>query len=154
MEGITRLDRVCVFGGKLSFLIPHEWIEVTSDDDHYLYQQPGTDSGWLRVSLITSKPVNETPSQQLDRSFAGRDSVGVDERTGNWVCTSEKDSDEEGVQIHLYYWKVANIVLPDLVREAVFSYTILRERINEEEISQTVKLIGQLASLAQFSCTT
>lgn len=35
MESIICLDRVFVFGDKLSFLIPHGWIEQTSDNDHY-----------------------------------------------------------------------------------------------------------------------
>jgi hypothetical protein len=147
MESITRLDKVFIFGDKLSFLIPHEWIEETLDD-HYLYRRPGTDPGWLRVSLVTSKAVNEVPSQRLERIFASRDNVSVDGRTGNLVCTSEKDSEEKGVPIHLYYWKVANIVLPDLVCEAVFSYTILPEHMDEEK--ETVKLLGQLASQAEF----
>lgn len=53
---ITRLDRVSIFGDKLSFLIPHEWVEDTDEaEDVYLYHAPGTDSGWLRLSLITAK---------------------------------------------------------------------------------------------------
>jgi hypothetical protein len=150
MESITRLDRVSVFGGKLSFLIPHDWIEEV-EGDNYLYTRPGSDSGWLRVSLITCKPIDETPLQRLERVFGSRDGFGLDARTGNRVCNSEKDSEEEGAQIHHFYWKVANIVVPDLVYEALFSYTILRERVNEEETRQTVKLIGQCSSQAAFS---
>ena len=52
---IQRLDRVLIFGDKLSFLISHEWVEDTSEaEDLYLYHAPGADSGWLRVSLITA----------------------------------------------------------------------------------------------------
>jgi hypothetical protein len=36
MGNVTRLDRVSVFGNTLSFLIPHDWIEGQSEDDHYL----------------------------------------------------------------------------------------------------------------------
>jgi hypothetical protein len=151
MESITSLDRVFVFGDRVSFLIPHEWIEQTSENDHYLYQRPETDSGWLRVSLLTIKTVRETPSQCLQRMFANRDGVSVEEQTGNMVSASEKDSEEEGVKIHLYYWGVANIAPPDAVCEAVFSYTILLDRIKEAETVFTVKVIGQLASQAEFS---
>jgi hypothetical protein len=35
MKDVTGLDRVSIFGDKLSFYIPHEWVE-TIDDDHYL----------------------------------------------------------------------------------------------------------------------
>jgi hypothetical protein len=152
MTNITRLDRVFTFGGKLSFLIPHEWVEEVEDgNDDYLYHQPGIDSGWLRVSLLTIRAVDETPSQRLYRVFAGRDNVKLDQQTGNSIDTWEKDSEEKGNQIHLYYWKVANIVTPDLVRIAVFSYTILRARMNNEGNLEVVKLIDQLASEAKFS---
>ena len=46
------LDEVSVFGGKLSFLLPHDWEEMETEQDNvYLYSQPKTDSGWFRVSL-------------------------------------------------------------------------------------------------------
>jgi hypothetical protein len=114
MEKITRLDRVSIFGGKLSFLIPHEWIEEDEGDD-YLYHEPGTDSGWLRVSLITSRSAEKTPVQRLKQHFEGEDNVTVDKQTGNMVRFSEKDSEEEGALIHNYNWMVANVVLPYLV---------------------------------------
>ena len=150
MESVTRLDRVFPFDGMLSFLIPSEWAEET-EDDHYLYARPGTDSGWLRVSLITIRSVSETLSRSLERAFDGREQVIVEERTGNLVRASEKDSGEAGIDIHLYYWKVAQVLPPDLICKAIFSYTVLRERINEEETRQTVKLIARLASQARFS---
>ena len=150
MERITRLDKVSVFGNKLSFLVPHESVEESASDDIYLYQRPGTESGWLRVSLFTTRALNETPSRLLDRTFRSGDYVSVDEQSGNLVRTKEKDSEEEGVSIHQYYWMVANIVPPDWIYEAVFSYTILGERINEEENKHTVKISAQLAGQAEF----
>jgi hypothetical protein len=57
---------------------------------------------------------------------------------------------EDGVQIHLYYWIVANVVEPNLIREAVFSYTVLHERINDEDTVRIVRLLRQLVSQAYF----
>ena len=140
-----------MFGDKLSFLIPHEWVEGNGEeDDHYLYHAPEAKSGWLRVSLITLRTV-EPPSQRLKQIYGAKENVTVDAKTGNFVSVSEKDSQEDGCSIHIYYWRVANFVLPDLVHEAVFSYTILRERLNDQETLQSVKLIGQLVSEAEFS---
>jgi hypothetical protein len=150
MEKITRLDRVSIFGGKLSFLIPHEWVEEDEGDD-YLYHEPGTDSGWLRVSLITSRNSEETPAQRLKRHFEAEDNVTVEKQTGNVVRFSEKDSEEEGVLIHNYNWMVANVVLPDMIWEALFSYTVRLDRVNTENARTTVRLIGELVSHADFS---
>ena len=112
MEETTRLDEITVFGGKLSFLIPHSW-EETTEENNYLYSHPAADSGWFRVSLNTARAVGETPAQLLKRKFDGRENVTHDEQTGNWVCSYERDSAEKGVKIHLYYWIVAHVVEPD-----------------------------------------
>jgi hypothetical protein len=150
MEETTRLDEVTVFGGKLRFLIPHDWDE-TAEEDHYLYSHPGADSGWFRVSLNTAKALGETPAQMLKRVFDGRKNVAHDEQTGNWVSAYERDSEEEGVKIHTYYWIVANVVEPDLLREAVFSYTVPTEGTNDQQTTKMLSLIGQIVRRANFS---
>ncbi len=144
-----RLDRVTIFGQKLSFLIPHEWEESDEDGD-YLYHKEGTESGWLRVSLLTVKADSETPGQKLKTFFDGRPNVVKEQNTGNLICSYEEDSEQNGVPIYLYYWLVANMVPPDLVREAIFSYTVLRSRKDEEDTKETVELLKELLSVAQF----
>jgi hypothetical protein len=89
MEKTTRLDRVSIFGGKLSFLIPHEWIEEV-EGDNYLYHEPGTDSGWLRVSLITLQNADETPTQGLSRIFEGKADVTSKSKPGIWSASLRK----------------------------------------------------------------
>jgi hypothetical protein len=64
MPNIERLDEVLIFNEKLSFLIPHEWIEAEEATDAYLYHYPETDSGWFRVSLNTVK-TNTDPMKRL-----------------------------------------------------------------------------------------
>ena len=150
MDYANRLDRVTIFGGKLSFLIPQGWVERLSEGDHYLYSLPEADSGWLRVSLITSRATIEVPLHHLKRLFAGEETVCVDEQTGNSVITFEKETEEEGVALHLYYWKVANVVQPDLFCEGVFSYTVLLDWKDDEETKRMVSLVGDLVSRADF----
>ena len=144
----TRLDEVSVFGDKLRFLIPHEWVEgVAEEEDLYLYHAPDAESGWLRVSLITVK-TDKPPQQRLQELF-GKTSV-VNEESGNLVETWEKESEENGVPIHLYYWRVANAVPPNLVQEAVFSYTTLADRRGDQSTREMVDLLDQLVGLATF----
>jgi hypothetical protein len=147
---IRRLDEVSIFGKKVRFLIPHEWVEGDEEaHDYYLYQAPHTDSGWLRISLITF--TTNVPQERLERLFADSEDWFISEESGNYVERSEKRSHEDVSDIHIYYWKVANIVLPDRVLEAVFSYTVLAERCEELETRETVTLVGQLVSEAVFS---
>ena len=151
MKEAIRLDEVTVFGGKLSFLIPHDWEEQESvADTFHLYSRPNAESGWFRVSLNTSRPIAEKPAENLNRIFDGRDNVRRDEQTGNVVCAFQRDTEEECVKLRLYYWLVANVVEPDLVREAVFSYTVLSEQTDAEETKKMLELLEQTVSRANF----
>lgn len=42
------------------------------------------------------------------------------------------------------------MVEPDLVREAVFSYTVLSERTNDQQTTKMLSLIGQIVNRADF----
>jgi hypothetical protein len=46
---------------------------------------------------------------------------------------------------------VANVVEPNLVREAVFSYTVLHERINDVDTARTLGLFRQIVNRAHFN---
>jgi hypothetical protein len=112
MTRIRRLDEVSIFNGKLSFLIPHEWIEAESgNSEAYLYQAPDGRSGWLRVSLITTKGVAD-PWERLAKLFSESENVTRNEVTGNLIRSSEKDTVEDGDRLHIYYWVVGGIVPP------------------------------------------
>jgi hypothetical protein len=150
MQNVSSLDRVYIFNNELSLLVPHEWIEEV-EDDHYLYHDPGSDSGWLRVSLVTSECGEEPASDRLSRRLNTSENVTVEERTGNRILASEKDVEESGDRIHIYYWKVFSVVALNFIYEAVFSYTVLANRTNDEDTRKLVKVIGQVVSQSQFS---
>jgi|SRR5579863_1296079 hypothetical protein len=145
---ISRLDRVSIFNDKLTFLIPHEWIEVESDkNDVYQYQLPDARSGFFRVSLISGRG----PAEKLRESFIKEHvNVEVTPSTGNFIARSEKTSTQDGTRIHIYYWFVGGYVRPDVIREAVFSYTVLADLVDDSETQSDVKIIGQLIADARF----
>jgi len=126
---------------------------MESEQDHYSYCRPETDSGWFRVSLVTAKEDSFSPSEKLKQIFAKRQNVSREEQTGNLVCAPDRDSEEDGEKIHLYYWIVANVVEPNLVREAVFSYTVLSERVNDKDTVHMLRLLGQIVGQADFNPT-
>lgn len=150
MQGVTRLDEITLFNGKLTFLIPHEWQEIVEGEDLYCYGQPGASLGWLRVSLNTTMASQETSAETLNKIVEGKNAAR-NERTGNCVWTRERNTKEDGVPIHLFYWFVVNVAGSSLVREAIFSYTVLEDRKNEEETQSLVELIAQIAGLARFN---
>ncbi len=148
----VRLDRVFPFNEKLSFLIPHEWTE-DYETDHYIYQAPNTDSGWLRVSLITMTSPGKCSKEQLRKLLNERaqKEIGEHYESGeNVVVTWKQLSEERGSPICNYWWAVGHSFGPNLAREALFSYTILRERAEDTETRETVSLVGRLVVDAQF----
>jgi hypothetical protein len=105
MEDIIRLDGVSTFRDQLSFLIPRDWVEGESEEDHYLYRAPNTDSGWLRVSLISLKVDKETPTERLHRLHSqwrseDEDNVFI-ERTNNVIRVRKKDTEQNGELLRL-----------------------------------------------------
>ena len=148
-----RLDRVFPFDEKLSFLIPHDWTEEF-DTDHYLYQAPNTDSGWLRVSLITLTNPGECSKEQISELLnerAQKEAGEFHESGENIVVAWKQLSEESGSPICNYWRAVGHSFGANLAREALFSYTILRERSEETETRGTVSLIGRLVADAQFA---
>jgi hypothetical protein len=131
-------------------LIPHDWVESGEGDD-YLYHRPNADSGLFRISLITVPVDGGTPAERLAHFFDGRANVFTEPLTGNVVYAYEKDSEEDGVPIHLFYWMVANVVSRNLIREAIFSYTVRSDCVDDEETKQEVVLVGQLVSQANLA---
>jgi len=150
MTAARSLDEVSVFNNRLTFLIPHEWIEVESGDDGtYQYQVPDARSGWFRAPLITTKGVAK-PAERLAQVFRGYDDVSKD-ATGNLIRRSEKDTVQDGENLHIYYWFVGGCVTPDIVCEAVFSYTVLSNLVENADTLSEVNLIGRLVSDARFN---
>jgi len=150
MREVKSLDEVFTFGDQLSFLIPHEWIEGESgDDDTYLYHYPDSDSGWLRVTLLTLKGCAD-PAERLHDIFGKKQSYWVDEETENLVRTFEKDTEQDGDLLHMYYWQVGNFVKPDLVQEAIFSYAILRDRVKDKSNLRMISVLSQVLPRAKF----
>jgi len=145
---IKRLHEVSIFSHKLTFLIPHEWIEVESNEnDVYQYQLPDATSGFFRVSLITG----HGPAENLRKSFQKEHgNVEVNPTTGNFIARSEKASTQDGTRIHIHYWFVGGSVGPGVIREAVFSYTVLADLVDDNETQSDLKIIGQLVADARF----
>lgn len=147
--GFRRLDEVTVFGGKLTLLIPHEWVDGDDGDEGtYLYYEPDAQSGWFRISLLTIQNVQE-PEERLYSVFK-QEAFETDEETGNLVLREEKDSMQDGVPLRIFKWRVGGIVLPDKVVEAIYSYTVLVEKL-DKNVAAEIKLLHRLVSKSRFA---
>ena len=87
---------------------------------------------------------------RTEADFQRQEKASKNAETGNWTDTYIHEREEDGYKIRLYYWVVANAVKPDLIREAVFSYTVLADRADDEETLQIVNLLEQIISRASL----
>jgi hypothetical protein len=69
----------------------------------------------------------------------------------NAIIYYTEDSEEDGEQILMHYWEIANPVAPDHARLAIFSYTILRTQANNPDIQDTIKLLNSEIEQCIFS---
>jgi hypothetical protein len=147
----SRLDRVFTFGHQLSFLIPHEWIEGESEGNNCLYHAPNADSGWLRASLVSLKNTSREQLRDLLRERAEEHNGELYDSSDNVVVAWKQMSEEDGVLICNYWWAVAHFHSPALTHEALFSYTILRERSEDPDTRETLSLVAKLVAEASFT---
>jgi hypothetical protein len=146
-----RLDRVSTFGDQLSFLIPHEWIEGENEGNNYLYHAPNADSGWLRASLLSLRNTSKEQLRDLLSERAEKHTGELYESGDNVVVAWEQMSEEDGVPICNYWWAVAHFHSPAFIHEALFSYTILRERSEDPDTREALSLVAKLVAEASFT---
>lgn len=144
-----RLDEISYLG-KLRFLIPHHWVE-DSEEDHSCFHEEGAESGFLRVSLIT-QTLPGTGNLDEVRRMMQRDRSNGEEfaQVGDNVVVSYEAEAKSDPSSYIYWWLVGGLVSKDIIREAVFSYTVSKSVKNLSETQEMVKLVGELVSKAEF----
>jgi hypothetical protein len=148
----VRLDRVFIFGEQLSFLVPHDWVESDEASNSYLYHAPSADSGWLRASLISiRRGCSRDELRSLLNERAKAEAGELSEVGSNIVVAWEKDAEESGDPITHFWWAVGHYHGPKLSHEALFSYTVPRERRADSETRETVSLLAELVADATFA---
>jgi hypothetical protein len=144
-------DEVTIFGGKLRFLIPKEWDEGgVESKGEYMYCVPGTRSGWFRASLVTTQLGTGSSAEWVERHTETQGGAQVEPRTGSHFQHYEKGTTEEGDPIRIYYWIVWNAAGPHVARQAIFSFTVLSELVDDEATADTVNMLRQFIPRAEF----
>jgi hypothetical protein len=113
-----RLDRVFAFSDRMSFLIPHHWVdEEEGDDNSYLYYAQDGSEGWLRASLLSVKKNGTATTESLklenlrEAQEKGQELLECGE---NIIRRYREYSEREGTPICNCYWIVSQCVSADL----------------------------------------
>jgi hypothetical protein len=145
-------DRVSLFGDKISIRIPHEWEEVDSDDIETVTFYDQVDKlGWLRVSLFT---------KQTEESFQDVDLKNLIDSAHDGDCGFYKVGDvyvaawdeetKSDSSIMMFYWEAGAIINSKLMRMAIFSLTVEKERMNKDGFDDEIAMIQDCIFATHF----
>jgi hypothetical protein len=148
----VEFDRVDCFG-KISVRIPHSWAQGEGDDGTCEFFDPNGKTGTLRASLVTAQRDEGCTQETLqDEEFEIRHEpnanffrVGSDRFAAEWNGPAKK---EDGV--HMFYWTVAAVINPKLIRKAVFSYTVINSRMREPDFSGELQIVRDCVLATYF----
>lgn len=142
-------------GGLVRFRIPAQWIEEYEDDGGGTFYADDPDSPTLRLNVVTfraSRLVDEnTPSELLNSRAekTGQSIVLLD--TGNSVIAYNQRFEEDGHNLLIFYWELANAVPPSHGRLAIFSLTILESQQHDPAIIETIQMVDREVKASELA---
>jgi hypothetical protein len=154
-KGPPKMKTIKYRGGIVEFRIPASWREEYDENGGGTFYEDGNESAIFRLSLMTFK--SPTPTTTLSSVEALKVTRQAENRTvetlanGNALLRYTEAGTEQGNKLKIMYWQVANIVPPEHVRIAVFSYTILESQENEKKFKDEITLLDSEIRSAAFA---
>lgn len=150
-----KMKNISYNGGVVEFSIPANWTENYDPDRGGIFCDPSPDSASLRLNMITAKspaPITENSATEALKALKHFQSGHVESLpNGNALLTSSGPATEEGHQLHMFYWIVANPVKPDHIRVAIFTYTLLEGQQDQKRFKDEMSLLESEIRKASFS---
>ena len=152
-----RMKEIQYRGGVVTFSVPKHWVEHYEPDGGGMFYEDAPDTGTLRLNVITAKSPKPLSADAAYEDLLTMKSFKAEsvQRLGNGtaMATSIQHSTEHGQAITIFWWYVANLVRPDYIRFANFSFTVLTSQENSEAINREVQLLAESIKNAKFHST-
>jgi hypothetical protein len=143
------------YRGILSFRIPASWMEEYEETGGGIFYLDQPDSATLAVNVLTfeSSGIFENVSAEDFIKSRMKDINTelnlLDNR--NASITYWKHAGEAGNELAIKYWEIANIVQPNHIRIAIFSYTLLKKQTQDKYYLDEINLLNQEILSCKFS---
>lgn len=151
-ESPSNLKQIIYRGGIVVFSLPDAWVEEYEPEGGGVFYAPGDDTGTLRLDVITAKspsPVSSSASGEVLAKIGYPHAENLP--TGGAISKHVSREVDRGAPITIYWWYLANVVEPDHVRIASFSYSILSSQEKSERTASDISFIEQSIRNARFS---
>jgi hypothetical protein len=151
------LKTVSYRGGLVRFRIPAGWVESYETEGGGEFYDDDPQSGTLRLNVLTFEQTVEghveSAFEFLSRS-AGQIRPGVEvigRPDGNASLSYWEFAEEDGEELAIRFWQVANAVPPRHMRIAAFSYTLLKSQMSRPRFVAEVEMIDREIGMCEFA---
>ena len=131
--------------GLVQFRIPAHWIQRNDEEGAAFLDPEEPDFGTLQLQVITLEapgPVGGDTAAELLIPRAAEHGVEIELlENGNAFFTYVEEAEEEGEKLLIQYWVIASGIPPAHARIALFSFTLLEEFAEDEEIEELLDLL-------------
>ena len=144
-------------GGIVRFRIPTDWAEEYEDTGGGTFYKYGDDTGTLRLNVLTfrappDKPVSAQTAAEILVSESRKHRVPVVPlRGGAAMIRLDAPAEENGQQLMIRYWRIAQALPPVDIRLAIFSYTLLAEQFRDPAFAAELDLLDRELSAAELA---
>jgi hypothetical protein len=144
-------------GGLVTFSIPASWCEEYGPEGGGTFYGHTPHSGTLRLNVITMKSRRDMTEDSIQDAIVkvlpgpGHDREVTRLPNGNAMVRYIEPASENGEELQLHYWEVANPLPPRTMRLAVFSYSMLAAQASDPTVRAELELLDKLISEAEFA---
>jgi hypothetical protein len=141
-------------GGIVTFRIPSNWREEHEAEGGGTFYNDTPDSGTLRLNIITAKAPHPITFQSGPDILAGipPTTTTVERLPNNCALVRyARSEEEEGHQLNITYWLVAQPLPPNHSRIATFSYTILAHQRSDPQFQAELDMLDREIRAAAFA---
>jgi hypothetical protein len=140
------LKEIAYRGGLITFQVPACWVEEYGHDGGGCFYEEVDGSGTLRLDTLTAQapsPITVTQAIEVLSILPGSmESAPIEQLASGYALSCYSESTiERGQKLHITYWVLAQVIPPNNVRIAYFSYTLLSGQELEPKFKDQIQLI-------------
>ena len=144
--------------GVIAFEVPASWVEEYEEDGGGVFYEDAADSGTLRLDVATLRAPEQADALAVARMLtevAEVDPAAIETlENGNVLARVQEQAEEDGQPVKLHWWYLGSALAPDILRLAVFSYTLpaiggLNAAAELDSLDRTIRQARFLSTLAQ-----
>jgi hypothetical protein len=144
------LKTIVYRGGVVTFRIPESWTEQYGAEGGGEFYEDAPDSPTLRLNVLTFRGPNAT-AEAAATTLKEKCAVIEHLPNGAALARYERATEEQGEELELTTWELAQALPPEHLRVLVFTWTILTSQRDDPRIRADFELLDREIRAASLS---